>query len=127
MGDRTYCTLRFAEAPSPKILELMDKFIGEPSDIDGNLFGYEDINYGELDGLIYDELIERKVSFIWSWGSGESYGPGLFISKNGETSRFNANEEGTIVLSLDEIADGISLPEALKWEKVQKDIIAGVS
>lgn len=123
MGDRTYCNLVLGG--------LLDKrHIGDLVEIFDNLyvsdgkpkkdlpkgkgsFGFEEVNYAELDDTLRDKLIEAKLSYAWFWAAGGDYGPGvnLYDARTGKHFDFSTSGD-EIVLTLSECEDPAKLAEA---------------
>lgn len=78
MGDRTWVHLTVLKEHSFQV----DQLVGKPSDYDhipapeGDRVQhfFEEINYGELDGL--EALKAAGIPYSLNWGQGDNYGPG---------------------------------------------------
>jgi hypothetical protein len=75
MGDRTYVVLRILKCHEKRAKEL---FTDNPSDEwehdDLVLFGFEEVNYGDLDFL--RSLQEAGIAYESSWDAGNDYTSG---------------------------------------------------
>ena len=126
MGDRTYCTLSvFGEIDRAGFTKLAYR-IGaewdgtqlEPDDHPGE-FGFEGVNYGQIDDDLCAELEAAGLSYAWHWQAGGGYGDGVyFVDRSSEAvvSAEFACSQGGIVLSLRDANDPETVGDANGWE-----------
>jgi len=108
MGDRTYVILQVLRDHEDAVGDIIEKSgwkadEGYPQPADPHrfyLFGFEDVNYGEL-GFLPD-LEEKGIPYDSSWASGDEYGEGT------RSCRFDS-EGNKIVKELYDADAGIPL------------------
>lgn len=98
MGDRTYVSLYVPIACEEETIKVIKAAWGE-FNIENKTetlcaFGFEEVNYGELDFL--PQLKERGIAYDSDWGSGGSYGAGS------EMLRFTPEGEAKCITVYDE-------------------------
>lgn len=106
MGDRTYVSLTVLTAQADAARELFDDGANEES-TDGNLtvFGFEEVNYGNLE--CESDLTEAGIAWDKTWSAGGDYAAGR------EHVRYQP--DGTVQhLEIYEDAEGPDLGELLK-------------
>ena len=83
MGDCTYVTLTILESQEKDAFPIIESSEGEPQDTSRFVginntkmleWGFEEINYGDLEGL--DSLKDNGIAFCSDWSKGDEYGEG---------------------------------------------------
>jgi hypothetical protein len=122
MGDRTYCALITKEPLPQDLQDLLDKQMGKPNETQGTWFGYEEVNYGELDQSVRDALTSQKVTFAWQWSAGCTFGPGMLIGHEGEITAWNTNRDHDLIFTLEELNNPELVKTAKIWDGVFREI-----
>lgn len=111
MGDRTYCTLticgiipsaqhaqKIYEAIKNCYPDISEQKVKEIFQSKGEIqqnYGFEEVNYGQIDDEIKDALVEAGLSFCWDWGMGGDYISGSLIydARDGYLSEENTVDD----------------------------------
>lgn len=123
MGDRTTCTLWLAASAAENLKDTIKDLWDAPDEGQHGCLIFHEVNYGYLPPELAQTLDEQKIDFIWFWQDGGGYSPGMEIHANGETSEWNCNRDGDIILTMDEIKDPVMVTSALEWNAIRSRII----
>lgn len=127
MGDRTDCELILPFPPSEEFLAHLEACGWEPNDIYIERFlTFEQVNYGEPGDEIVAYLAEHRIPYVWSWGPGDDYGPGIHISDGENRNSFATNYDGHICLTLNKAASLVMLDQARHWDRIRQNITNGI-
>lgn len=128
MGDRTYCSLKvWGEITGVQLSKLVGMILGaEPVESaqevrealgTGSDVGFDSVNHGQMDAVLYNFLKGNRLPFAWSWGAGACYGSGVTLF-DGDAEETFGTADGEIVLNLHAATNPELLAHAQRWNLV---------
>lgn len=107
MGDRTYVTLYVNKEHAQIVSTLVEAEVEDTVGVaSGEMayFGFDDVNYGELEEL--PRLQEKGIAYDSHWEAGDEYGPGVEYCRftpEGEMIVQTVYEDGNLDGFLDDL------------------------
>lgn len=142
MGDRTYCSLTITGIiPSPTHAQaicdaLIDAYPDESDSTIKTIFqgkgeikkhyGFDEVNYGQIDDELKDALISAGLSFCWDWGSGDEYITGSLIYDARDDYLSEENTANDLpFITVDELDNKERISQIRKFAARSREISAG--
>jgi hypothetical protein len=142
MGDRTNCwltisgvlhtpadveklrtALRDASCNGHAFLKTGFDLQPGPVDLEDD-FHFDEMNYGEMDGDLAWALRELGLEYVWHWGAGDDYGPGLEIQTWFPEDNTKENTvDGELFLLLSDLAKPERIAQLQAFEQRHQAVV----
>jgi hypothetical protein len=100
MGDRVSCQLFISGVLTPEEAEILDELLENEFEPDQRaVYEFEEVNNGNIDPDLSDFLEQKNMSYIWRWGGGQGFDPGLVLhdAKTRTTDQFLTSGDDVVV------------------------------